>query len=98
MVIPDRKYVGNSYRFGFNGKENDKEAKGDGNQQDYGMRIYDPRIGRFLSEDPLTRKYPWNSPYSFAEGDLIRSMDLDGLEKYLVIYDPVGNTGVARIT
>ncbi len=42
------------YRYGFNGKENDNEVKGEGNQQDYGFRIYDPRLGRFLSVDPLT--------------------------------------------
>ena len=35
-------------RYGFNGKENDDDVKGEGNQQDYGMRIYDPRLGRFL--------------------------------------------------
>ncbi|MEZ2442984.1 RHS repeat-associated core domain-containing protein [Chitinophaga sp. RCC_12] len=46
------------YRYGFNGKENDNEVKGEGNQQDYGMRIYDPRLGRFLSVDPLTKGYP----------------------------------------
>jgi len=45
------------YRYGFNGKENDNEVKGSGNQQDYGMRIYDPRLGRFLSVDPLYREY-----------------------------------------
>jgi len=72
------------YRYGFNGKENDNEVKGVGNQQDYGMRIYDPRLGRFLSVDPLTKEYPWNSTYAFAENDVIRSVDLDGLEKYIV--------------
>jgi RHS repeat-associated protein len=45
------------YRYGFNGKENDNEAKGEGNQQDYGMRIYDPRLGRFLSMDPLSNLF-----------------------------------------
>jgi RHS repeat-associated protein len=39
-----------AYRFGFNGKEKDNEVKGgDGLQQDYGMRIYDSRLERFLS-------------------------------------------------
>ncbi|MBO9635088.1 MAG: hypothetical protein J7578_18405, partial [Chitinophagaceae bacterium] len=56
-----------SYRFGFNGKENDNEVKGgDGLQQDYGMRVYDPRIGKFLSVDPLADHYPSWSPYPFA--------------------------------
>ena len=45
------------------------------------MRVYDPRIGRFLSVDPLTKTYPWNSTYAYAENDVIRSTDLDGLER-----------------
>lgn len=68
------------YRYGFNGKENDNEVKGEGNQQDYGFRIYDPRLGRFLSVDPLTDEYPWYTPYQFAGNDVIRHIDLDGLE------------------
>ena len=86
MLMPGRKYpaAGGLYRYGFNGKENDDEVKGEGNQQDYGMRIYDPRLMRFLSTDPLFKSYPWNSSYSFAENDVIRSIDLDGLEKIVV--------------
>jgi len=49
---------GQTFKFGFNGKMNDNEVKGLGNQQDYGMRIYDPRIGRFLSVDPLSKSIP----------------------------------------
>jgi len=56
--MPGRQFNSGSYRYGFNGKENDNEVKGNGNQQDYGMRIYDNRLGRFLSEDPLTKSYP----------------------------------------
>lgn len=55
-----------------------------GNEIDYGARVYDPRVGRFLSVDPLAKKFAWNSPYSYAEGDVIRSLDLDGLEKVIV--------------
>jgi RHS repeat-associated protein len=69
-----------SYRYGFNGKENDNEVKGTGNQQDYGMRIYDPRLGRFLSVDPLTQTYPYYSPYQFAGNMPIWAIDLDGAE------------------
>ncbi len=69
------------YRFGFNGKENDNEVKGIGDQIDYGMRVYDPRAGRFLSVDPSSKSFPWNSTYAYAENDVIRSTDLDGLEK-----------------
>ncbi len=94
MTMPGRAFSQSSskYRFGFNGKENDNEVKGTGNQQDYGMRIYDPRLVRFLSVDPIAKNYPWNSTYSFAENDFIRSVDLDGLEKYIV-FRQVNNNG-----
>ena len=65
------------YRFGFNGKEGDDEVKGDDNQQDYGMRIYDPRVGRFLSVDPITSSYPWYSPYPFAGNRLIFAVNFE---------------------
>jgi len=63
------------YRYGFNSKENDNEVKGSGNQQDYGMRIYDPRIGRFLSVDTLTKAYPMLTPYQFASNRPIDGID-----------------------
>lgn len=83
MLMPGRKYSqpNNSYRYGFNGKENDNDVKGEGNQQDYGMRIYDPRLGRFLTVDPLAKQYPFYSPYQFAGNNPIKFIDLvDGLE------------------
>ena len=84
MQMPGRNYsiANTNYRYGFNGKENDNEVKGEGNQQDYGMRIYDPRLGRFLSEDPITKKYPGLTPYQFASNSPIAGVDLDGLEFY----------------
>ena len=78
-----RSFTSLGYRYGFNGKENDNEVKGVGNQQDYGMRFYDPRVGRFLSVDPLTKSYPWYTPYQFAGNDVIRNSDLDGKEPWL---------------
>jgi RHS repeat-associated protein len=71
-----------AYRYGFNGKENDNEVKGVGDQQDYGKRIYDPRVGRFFSVDPLTTKYPFYTPYSFAGDKPTRFTDLDGAEEF----------------
>ena len=68
------------YRYGFNGKENDGDVKGEGNEQDYGMRIYDPRAGKFLSVDPITRAYPELTPYQFASNRPIDGVDLDGKE------------------
>jgi RHS repeat-associated protein len=45
------------YRFGFNGQEKDDEVKVEGNSLDFGARIYDSRLGRWLSLDPLQAKY-----------------------------------------
>jgi RHS repeat-associated protein len=69
-----------TYRYGFNGKEKDDEVSGNGNQYDYGFRIYNPRLGRFLSIDPLSPKYPMLTPYQFASNTPIWAIDMDGLE------------------
>jgi RHS repeat-associated protein len=80
MQMPGRVFNSGNYRYGFNDKENDNEIKGDGNQQDYGMRVYDTRLGRFLSVDPITGKYPELTPYQYASNSPIFNIDLDGLE------------------
>jgi RHS repeat-associated protein len=81
MAMPGRKYfVQVPYRYGFNGKENDNEIKGEGNQLDYGARIYDPRLGKFLSVDPLEQEYPELTPYQFASNRPIDGIDVDGTE------------------
>ncbi len=76
------------YRYGFNGKEIDKGSEGMGggcSTYDYGFRIYNPSLGKFLSVDPLTASYPWYTPYQFAGNKPINCIDLDGLEEYAVI-------------
>ena len=78
---PGRKYTnGSEYRYGFNGKENDNEVSGDWNFQDYGFRIYDVRLSRFISVDPLKKIYPELTPYQFASNRPIDGVDMDGLE------------------
>ncbi|MEL7003942.1 MAG: polymorphic toxin type 47 domain-containing protein, partial [Bacteroidota bacterium] len=80
--------IGNevAYRYGFNGKERDKSFGL--TNYDYGFRIYNPAIGKFLSVDPLTAKYPWYTPYQFAGNMPIRYVDIDGLEAGLLdVYD-----------
>jgi RHS repeat-associated protein len=81
--MPGRKYSqpNSTYRYGFNGMEKDDEVKGEGNQLDYKMRIYDPRLGRFLSVDPIADEYPSLTPYQFASNQPIESIDIDGLER-----------------
>lgn len=88
MLVPNKHGASRDYRYGFNGKENDNEIMGEGNFEDYGMRMYNPRIGRFFNVDPLTKSYPELTPYQFASNTPIQAMDLDGLEKviYLINY------------
>jgi RHS repeat-associated protein len=81
-LMPGRTYsiANTNYRYGFNGKENDNDVKGEGNQQDYGMRIYDTRLGRFLSVDKYSAQYPYYSPYQFSGNSPIAAIDINGLE------------------
>jgi RHS repeat-associated protein len=43
--------------------EKDDEVKGEGNSYTTEFRQYDPRVGRWLSLDPLFKNFPWQSPY-----------------------------------
>jgi RHS repeat-associated protein len=79
MLQPGRKWNAGSYRYGFNGKENDNEVKGEGNQIAFEARVYDPRIGRFLSTDPMEQKYPAQSSYVFAHDNPIALIDYLGM-------------------
>jgi RHS repeat-associated protein len=83
MMMPGRKYsvANTNYRYGFNGKEKLDEIKGEGNSLDYGARIQDPRLGRWLSVDPLQKKYPGESPYFFTGGNPIYFTDPDGKDR-----------------
>ena len=73
------------YRFGFNGMEKDNEVKGIGNSLDFGARIYDSRLGKFLSLDPLQSKFPSLSPYNYAQNSVIAMVDVEGKHGEIVI-------------
>lgn len=80
-LLPGRNYSSDSYNYGYNGKLKDDEVHGaTGTSYDYGFRIYDPRVARFLSIDPLSKSFPWYTPYQFAGNKPIWCKDLDGLE------------------
>ncbi len=78
-IMPGRSFS-SGYRYGFQGQEQDDEVKGTGNSVNYKYRVHDPRLGRFLSIDPLIQKYPELSPYQFAANIPIASPDYEGLE------------------
>ncbi len=83
--MPGRTHNTPDYRYGFNGKEKDEGGEfGNLTHYDYGFRIYNPGIARFLSVDPLTREYAYYTPYQFAGNTPIWAIDLDGSEPNLV--------------
>jgi hypothetical protein len=49
-----------------------------GNELDFGARVFDARIGRWLSVDPLQTKYASLTPYCFGSDDPIFYIDADG--------------------
>jgi RHS repeat-associated protein len=75
-LMRERSFGG--YRYGFNGMEKDDEVKGSGNSYTTEFRQYDPRLGRWLSIDPLFRSFPWQSPYVAFDNNPIRKVDPRG--------------------
>lgn len=72
-------YLASNYRYGFNGKELDSEVRGEGSAIEFGGRsIYDPRLGRFLSIDPKTSEYSWQTPYAYHRNSPITIIDWYG--------------------
>ncbi|MCB0541063.1 MAG: hypothetical protein KDE33_26385, partial [Bacteroidetes bacterium] len=80
MTMPGRSFNSPDYRFGFNGMEKDGEewSGSAGNQLDFGARIYDSRLGRWLSLDPLSKEYPSYSDYSGMNNNPILLTDPTG--------------------
>lgn len=78
VQMPGRNGSTGDYRYGFNGMEKDDEVKGSGNSYDFGARMHDPRVGRFLSRDPKESNYPWQSTYVYAANSPIYLVDENG--------------------
>lgn len=77
LAMSGRDYSAEEYRFGFNGYEKDKALFG--SAYDFGERLYNSKIGKFLSIDPLTAKYPSWSPYQYAGNCPVIIKDLLGM-------------------
>jgi len=82
MEMVGRAYNPALYRFGFNNKEKDNEIEGIGNSIDFGARIYDSRLSRWFSIDPLQKKYPGESHYDFAMNSPIFLKDVGGKDVF----------------
>ena len=64
------------------------------------MRIYNPRIAKFLSVDPLSWRFPELTPYQFASNRPIDGVDLDGLEyaTFNIVVDYTGKVLSVSVT
>jgi RHS repeat-associated protein len=80
MQMVGRNGGASDYRYGFQGQETDDEVTGSESHVAWTYRCHDARLGRFLSIDPLTSKYPHYSPYAFSGNRVIDATELEGLE------------------
>lgn len=96
MQLFGREYsIGSKYRYGFNGKEKEKSVGND--VYDFGARIYDGRLGRWLSTDPLQKKYPSLSPYLFSVNNPIVLNDPDGRDAIVTITRNKDGGGIIKV-
>lgn len=87
MLMPHSDNSSSDYRYGYQGMEKDPEIKDGGNSYDFGARILDPRIGRWLSMDPLAAQFPDKSPYNAMGNDPINKIDPDGRSEDNLVSD-----------
>ncbi|WP_161964263.1 DUF6443 domain-containing protein [Chitinophaga flava] len=78
-AYPNTDYYENTLKF--NGKYlNEKELKDNRGLKlhDFGARMYDAAIGRWMGHDPKSSDFPKSSPYSFGLNNPGRYIDPDG--------------------
>ena len=99
VALDGRTMQGAGYRYGFNGMEKDDEVKGIGNSYDFGARMYDSRVGRWLSIDKLFSKRPNQSQYSFVANNPIINKEIDGNDYEVIVNkSDKGNTITIKAT
>lgn len=69
-------YIITHDRYGYQGQKMDDEIKGEGNSYVTEYRLLDPRLGRWLSVDPIAHHY--QSPYCSMDNNPIYYVDPDG--------------------
>lgn len=77
-----------SNRYRYAGKE--RQVMGSLGWLDFGARMYDSYLGRWISADPIMEKYPEVGPYVYCMNNPIRFIDPTGEIPFDTIWD-VGN-------
>ena len=75
MPYADNYFSVQPYKYG--GKELDRTNGLD--MYDFGARLYDMIVPRFITIDPMAEKYPSISPYAYCAGNPIRYVDPTGM-------------------
>ncbi|MCH2236144.1 MAG: hypothetical protein MK078_18070 [Crocinitomicaceae bacterium] len=87
-----------TYRYGFQGQEKDNEVyDSDGSSVNYSFRMYNSRVARFLSVDPIAKEFPHNAPYNFSENRVLDGIELEGLEVIHYTSNLPGLTGQGSV-
>ncbi len=91
-----RNHIHLNYRYGFNGMEkNDEQTLG---SYDFGNRIYDVRLAKFLSRDRFAYNYPYQSPYLISKNNPLVYIDMQGDSAYIMTIIENHQTGTVKIT
>ena len=77
--------------YGFNGKEKIDEQYGiEGTAYDFGARLYDSRLRRWMAVGLLAPQYPGISPFTFVNNMPIIAIDPNGKDIWEVVAWPTG--------
>ena len=68
--------TGDAQPYKYNGKELDR--KGGLGWYDYGARMYDAALGRFMKTDRFSEKYVSLSPYQYGANNPVNNIDVNG--------------------
>ena len=94
-LTPVNPFLGDSYKYKYNGKELNEELGLD--WYDFGARNYDPSIGRWFGVDNLAEKHFNFSPYTYTANNPVLFVDFDGND-YGILVNRTSNTITVKAT